>query len=339
MKRPQGFDRSAAAQQQPAAPPTPPPARRSTATTEPIPVIQPARVDAGQAQTGAPEPTRAPQPQRTAQPQRTPAAEPYDHLPSNREISRELRRAKKDRAKVERGEVRRFTKRSRRRKLAWFSALGVVVALVLGVALTAFSPLMALRTIDVTGTSRLDVAAVKKALSDQLGRPLPLVDQGAIRGDLAAFPLIRSYSVESHPPNTVVVRIVERQPIGVLQSGSTFTLVDAAKVSIASAPARQDGYPLITASGAAAETDAKSGFAAAAEVLGALPADLLARVDTISATTADDVSFTLRDSGAKVVWGSAEDSELKAADLSALLKSAADAKVFDVSSPHSVTTG
>jgi len=346
VKRPQGFDRSAgsAQPQQPPQQPTVAPPSRREATTEPIPIVRASRVDAAppaaahgsvSASGGASAPTSA---SASATAERKPA-EPYDHLPSNREISRDLRRAKKERAKVERGEVRRFTKRSRRRKIAWFSALGVVVALVLGVTLTAFSPLMALRTIDVTGTSRLDVAAVKKALSDQLGRPLPLVDQGAIRGDLAAFPLIRSYSVESHPPNTIVVRIVERQPIGVLQSGSSFTLVDAAKVSIATADKRQDGYPLITASGAAAETDAKSGFAAAAEVLGALPADLLARVDTISATTADDVSFTLRDSGAKVVWGSADDSSLKVADLSALLKSASTASVFDVSSPHSVTTG
>ena len=338
MKRPQGFDPSAASAQPPVAPPTQQAperrAPRSTATTEPIPII-PQRVDE---QPAAQKKTQQTAQQPTQQPSNS-HADAYDRLPSNREISRELRRARKERAKVERGEVRRFTKRSRRRKIAWFSAAGVVVALVLGVALTAFSPLMALRTIDVTGTSRLDVSAVKKALSDQLGKPLPLVDQGAIRGDLAAFPLIRSYSVESHPPNTIVVRIVERQPIGVLQSGNTFTLVDAAKVSIATAQARQDGYPLISASGAAAERDAKSGFAAAAEVLGALPADLLARVDTISATTADDVSFTLRDSGAKVVWGSAEDSDLKAADLSALLKSASTASTFDVSSPHSVTTG
>lgn len=347
MKRPQGYDRSAASAQPPVQPPPPPQRsarsaspKRGTAITEPIPIVS--ALPAGAPPAATPEPsTPSPTPYRTPQsagPSK-PAAAGYDALPSNREIGRELRRAKKERARVERGEVRRFTKRSRRRKLAWFGALGVVAALVLGVSLTAFSPLMALRTIDVTGTSRLDVAAVKKALDDQLGRPLPLVDQGAIRGDLAAFPLIRSYSVESHPPNTIVVRIVERQPIGVLQSGSTFTLVDAAKVSIETADKRQDGYPLITASGAAAETDAKSGFAAAAEVLGALPHDLLARVDTISATTADDVNFTLRDSGAKVVWGSADDSGLKVADLSALLKSAADASVFDVSSPHSVTTG
>jgi cell division protein FtsQ len=127
--------------------------------------------------------------------------------------------------------------------------------------------------------------------------------------------------------------------VGVVQQGGAFVLVDAAKVPIASSEKRPDGFPLIAASGAAADVDAESGFAAAAGVLSALPADVLAQVDTITAKTKDDVSFTLRDRRATVVWGSAEDSSLKAADLAALLKSAPDASRYDVSSPHSVTTG
>lgn len=339
MKRPQGFDRSA-----PAAVPTPKPApetgaeRRSargasdshsapaptTTITQPIPTV-------GAGSKGTREQVVPPAPLRPD--------DGRSALPSDREITRALRNARKERARIERGEVRRFTKRSRRRRIAWITAFGTLAALVLAVALTAFSPLMALRTIDVAGTVRLDRATVQRALADQLGRPLPLVDQAAIRGDLAAFPLIRSYSVESHPPNTIVVRIVERDPIGVLQKGSTFTLVDAAKVAIATSATRPAGFPLITATGGSAESDAASGFAAAAAVLTALPADLRANVDTISARTKDDVSFTLRDHRATVVWGSADDSALKTADLAALLKSAAGASTYDVSSPHSVTTG
>jgi len=271
--------------------------------------------------------------------QRTEPVGAFGRLPSNREIDRALRAARKERARVERGEVRRFTKRSRRRRMIWLGALGTLVLLVVAVAVTAFSPLMALRTIDVTGTSRIDAAAVKKALDGQLGRPLPLVDQSSIRTDLAAFPLIRSYSVESHPPNTIVVRIVERQPIGVVSVGGKFAVVDAAKVTIQTSDQRPDGFPLIKASGSAEDADATSGFAAAASVLSALPPALLAQVDTITAATRDDVSFTLRGSGATVGWGSADDSDLKAAALAALLKSVPGAGRYDVSSPHSVTTG
>ncbi|RDV44542.1 cell division protein FtsQ [Leifsonia sp. ku-ls] len=326
MKRPQGFDRSEAPAPA-AAPPSAPPAAeergpRVQTVTEPIPVQRPVSEPA-------------------ARPVRDPLADepPYARLPTNREIDKALRAARRERKRVERGEVRRFTKRSRRRRIAWLSAAGVVVALVVAVGLVAYSPLLALRHIEVTGTSRLDASAVQKKLSDQLGTPLPLLSPGGISSDLAAFPLIRSYTVESHPPDTIVVRVVERQPVGVIQRGNAFTLVDAAKVPISSSQQRPEGYPLIAANGGAADVDADSGFAAAAGVLSALPADVLGQVDTISAKTKDDVSFTLRGRSATVVWGSSEDSSLKAADLAALLKSAPDASRYDVSSPHSVTTG
>lgn len=337
MKRPAGFDRSAARQTgtpapsapETAAPARPEPARAASASpvgtiTEPIPIVR----------------TQQPIPERKPGLSRTMADRlPLARVPSNREISKALRAARAERRRVERGEVRRFTKRSRRRRMAWIGAAGVAVALVLGVILVGLSPLLALRHIQVVGASRLDAGAISAKLGDQVGKPLALLDQAAISSDLAAFPLIRSYTLESHPPDTLVVRIVERQAIGAVQHGTAFVLVDAAKVPISSSATRPAGYPIIAATGAAADANADSGFAAAAAVLSSLPADVLARVDTISAKTKDDVSFTLREGGATVVWGSAEDSALKSADLAALLKGAPKASRFDVSSPHSVTTG
>ena len=154
---------------------------------------------------------------------------PYAALPTNREITKAVREARRERKRIERGEVRRFTKRSRRRRLAWIAAAAMVAALVLGVVAVAFSPLLALRHIDVVGASRLDPKAIVQKLDDQVGTPLPLLDQAAISADLAAFPLIRSYTLESHPPDTLVIRIVERQPLGVIRQGNAYTLVDAAK--------------------------------------------------------------------------------------------------------------
>ncbi|WP_431218222.1 FtsQ-type POTRA domain-containing protein [Leifsonia xyli] len=236
MKRPQGFDRSAAPAE-PAAPVTPhretEPARSVGTVTDPIPVVPP------RAEPEAPRPSEQDPHERS----------PYSRLPSNREIDKALRAARRERKRLERGEVRRFTKRSRRRRYAWLGVAAVFAALVLAVVLVAYSPLLALKHIQVTGTSRLDASTVEKKLSDQLGTPLPLLDQAGISSDLAAFPLIRSYSVESHPPDSIVVRVVERQPVGVVQRGNAFTLVDAAKVPIASSEKRPDGFPLIAASG------------------------------------------------------------------------------------------
>jgi cell division protein FtsQ len=252
----------------------------------------------------------------------------------------QLRDARRKRKRFERSEVRRFTKRSRRRRLAWLSALAVLAALVLGVTLTAFSPLMALRTIQVQGTQRISASAIQTALAGQLGRPLPLVDFGAIAKDLGAFPLIRSYSTESHPPDTLVVRIVERKPVAVTQVGSKFLLVDPAGVTISSSPDRPAGYPLVQPAGATGSAAWKSGFAAAVAVLQVLPAGLLSKVDVVTAATTDDVTFTLAGGGPKVVWGSADQSDLKAVDLARIMAAPGLGRIteYDVSSPHTVVT-
>jgi cell division protein FtsQ len=252
----------------------------------------------------------------------------------------QLREAHRRRKRFERGEVRRFTKRSRRRKLAWLSGLAVLGALILGVTLTAFSPLMALHTIQIQGTQRISASALQSALANQIGRPLPLVDFGAIKNDLAAFPLIRSYTTESHPPDTLIVRIIERKPVAVTQVGANFLLVDPAGVTISSSPQRPAGYPVVQPPGAAGSAAWKAGFNAAVAVLQVLPADLLSRVDVVTAATTDDVTFTLAGGGPKVVWGSPDQSDLKAVDLAKIMAAPGLGRVtvYDVSSPHSVVT-
>ena len=70
-------------------------------------------------------------------------------------------------------------------------------------------------------------------------------------------------------------------------------------------------------------------------VLAALPADISARLVSISATTRDDVALTLR-SGALVRWGSAQQPEFKAEVLRALLRH--KRAVYDVSAPELPTT-
>ena len=94
---------------------------------------------------------------------------------------------------------------------------GVLVAVLVGlVAVAVYSPLLALHHIDVEGTSRLDSATVVKAVDGQMGVPLGLLDNGRLERELAAFTLIRSYPSSFVPPDTMVIRISERQPIGTI---------------------------------------------------------------------------------------------------------------------------
>jgi cell division protein FtsQ len=199
------------------------------------------------------------------------------------------------------------------------------------VLVAVFSPILALRTVVVEGTSRIPAADVAAAVSGQLGTPLALVDMDQLHGELSAFPLIRSYTTEAVPPDTLVIRIVERQPVGQVTAGTGFELVDPAGVTIAQSAERVPGYPLITADGGVQGT----AFRSMAEVLVSLPAGLLATVDSISATTQDDVTLVLTGVGQQVRWGSAEDSAEKALVLGKLIAvtDASRPGIFDVSAP------
>ncbi|WAB81360.1 FtsQ-type POTRA domain-containing protein [Microcella daejeonensis] len=270
---------------------------------------------------------------RTERPARAPRA--VDPAAQARAAERAARAAARAARRAERTEVRRFTRRSRRRRILVISVTTSLVALVAGVGAVTVSPLMALTEITVTGAQRLDAAAVTEALDEHTGTPLALLDHEAIRDDLRAFPLIRSYSTEVVPPHTLVVRLVERTPIGAVERAGGVALVDAAGVVVDTTAERPAGVPLIEAGDADAESVA---FRSAAAVLAVLPADLVARIDVISATTRDDVTFTFADTGHRVRWGSAERSDFKARVLAAAIATSDQSVAwqYDVSAPDSL---
>lgn len=189
----------------------------------------------------------------------------------------------------------------------------VFILLIVG---AVYSPLLALRTITVDGTNRLSAATLEKALAPNLGTPLALLDDARIKSELGRYRLIRSYVTELQPPSTLVVHVTERTPVGVIQGADDFALVDPAGVVVARSATRPDGVPLIELGSAPLDGP---GFASMAQVLLALPTDLLAQVDTIAALTHDDVTLTLRGSGQRVIWGSADQSSLKAQVLGRLV--------------------
>lgn len=263
------------------------------------------------------------------------ASRPVDPAAQARQADRRARTAARAARRAERAEVRRFTRRSRRRRILVVSVTATLVALVAGVGAVTVSPLMALTEITVTGAQRLDAATVTDALDEHTGTPLALLDHEAIRDDLRAFPLIRSYSTEIVPPHTLVVRLVERTPIGAVDRAGGVALVDAAGVVVDTTAERPPGVPLIEAGDADAESIA---FRSAAAVLAALPGDLVARIDVISASTRDDVTFTFADTGHRVRWGSAERSDYKARVLAAAIATSDQSVAwqYDVSAPDSL---
>lgn len=311
MKRPEGFD----------APPAAAPTRETASPRAPQAPRQPKspRVT---------KPARAPRaassrPQKPARPPRPSASRLADA---------ELRAAERARKRAEKRELKRFTRRTRRRRIAWATGAGIIVAL-LALSLGAvYSPVLALREIRVDGTTNIDPAQIVDAVDGQLGTPLALLDEGELRRRLGAFTLIRSYSTEILPPGTLILHIVERTPLGSVVEGAGYDVLDAAGVVLATSTERPAGLPLIQV----LDSDTGSvAYRSIAEVLSALPADFRAQLDSISATTRDDVTLTLAGSTQRVVWGSADDSAHKARVLAALvaIHGGSGPGLYDVSAP------
>src|SRR5690606_19622355 len=221
--------------------------------------------------------------------------------------SSDVWRAARARRRALRAEIRRFTQRSRRRRIAVWGSVGAVAALVLGSVVAAYSPLFAVEKITVAGAHAVDAAAVQQALDGQIGSPLALVDASAVKAALMEFPMIESYALEARPPHDLLVRIVERTPVGVIRSDAGYTLVDAAGVVLATTPEKPEGQPTLSITGGADS----AAFRSAGLVVRSLPAQLRAQVTEVTATSADDVTLSLGD-GKTVVWGSEDDSVEKA---------------------------
>jgi cell division protein FtsQ len=249
---------------------------------------------------------------------------------------REVRKAAAARRRVERGEAKRFTVRTRRRRQLQLGVAIFVVVVIGGAVATAYSPIMALRHIEVVGAHSVKAAQVQQALAGELGKPLPLVRNTEVRHALDDFRLIESYSTQLEPPSTLVVRIVERTPLAVVKVGSSYELVDQAGVVLEAGARAQTGFPIV-ALPAGQQPDSSPGFAAAAAVIAALPAQLQSTVTSASATSANNVVLALR-GGKQVVWGGVGDIQLKTEVLEALLKGAKGAHVYDVSSPRAPIT-
>jgi cell division protein FtsQ len=230
--------------------------------------------------------------------------------------SRAERIAAREAHRLKRVEARRFTRHSRRRRLTWLIVAVIAVLLGAVMAVAVFSPILALRTVDVQGATAIRASDVRAALKDQVGTPLALLDTGKIDRDLSRFTLIRSYVTEVVPPNTLVIRIVERQAIGAMRNGNSFDQVDPAGVVLKTSATRA-GLPIIDIGSA---RPGGAAFTAAVKVLLAMPSSVASQVVTVSATTLDDVSLTLTGNNHTVIWGSSADSEAKALTLASMLR-------------------
>lgn len=231
-------------------------------------------------------------------------------------------------------ELRAAKGRARRRRLGTIGGLLAAAALLAWVVLA--SPLLALdlEEVDVEGAGPLvssgDVDAV---LAPFEGTPLARVNTGAIRDRLVEHVAIKEADVSRAWPTGLRIVVVPRTPVAATPAADGYAVLDGDGIELGVEPEEPEGVPLINLPDGL--EDAGATIAAVLEVMDALPEEILEQVDTVGADGPDEVTFTL-DSGAQVIWGSPEESELKASVLDVLLQ--VPAQVYNVASPLSPIT-
>ncbi|MFV0433232.1 MAG: cell division protein FtsQ/DivIB [Leucobacter sp.] len=247
-----------------------------------------------------------------------------------RAAERRVREADRQVRARRRRETKRFSAAARRRRRNWLIALGAVLGLAVFVVAGAFTPLMAVREVQLVGAQSVNEADVQKALARFEGVPLALVESGEVHRALEPFPLIQRYSIERLPPHTLMVRIEERVPVMSIERDDRFELFDAAGVLVGASKKPPAGVPL----GTGEVTDRTgSAFLAAGRALRDMPAELREQIAGVTASSPQSVTFTLA-SGVEVIWGDAEETRRKSLVLQTMLEALGDRKVeqIDVSS-------
>ncbi len=222
-------------------------------------------------------------------------------------------------------------RRGRRRRVLVI-AIGAAVLVVLGVLgwLVFGSPVFGVRDVQVEGSTLIAAAEVERVAGVPAGEPLARVDLQAIATRVSGLPPVARVSVARQWPNTIRIRVTERTAAFAIETPGGYWIADDQGVVFDSAtqPPRGVLVARVPTGGARLIRDLGT-------VLRSLPREVRAKVRVLSAETPDSITLELP-GGVTVVWGSAEQSELKAQVLSRLM--AQQHRVYDVSAPSNPTT-
>jgi len=199
------------------------------------------------------------------------------------------------------------------------------------------------RPVDVGhGPNSLSCGFERPAVRTEHGYQGPEADDGPAQGPEAvdldradarvgSLAEVRSVDVTRAWPDGVRIEVVERTAVAVVDISGRLRGLDADGVVFREYRTAPKGMPRVRP-GAAAGTDA---LKEAATVVSALPQDLASRIDHVEVATVDQITLVMRDRR-RVMWGSAEESALKAQVVDRLL-AAQEASVYDVSVPGNPT--
>jgi cell division protein FtsQ len=231
----------------------------------------------------------------------------------------------------------RFALRARQaRRASWRWKLAVpllVVLIAVAVWLAYWGPVFVVRDVAVHGVPASAAADVRAAAAVPPGAKLAQLDLAGAQRRVEQIRTVRSASVSRSWPSTVTITVTLRTPVAVVKDASgNLHLADSTGTTYAEVGSAPKDLPLVSADA----TD-PAAVQAVVAVLADLPASLRAQVTSASAK--DPVAVTLVVGKVSVIWGSAQDTELKVRVLAALRRDNPTVRHFDLSAPNAPAVG
>ncbi|PFG16967.1 cell division protein FtsQ [Propionicimonas paludicola] len=219
-------------------------------------------------------------------------------------------------------------RRRQERQHRWLRIGGIAVA-ALALAAVAylvwFSPVFAAREITVTGNKLLSKTDVVAAAQVVPGTPMARLDVDAIADRVAGLPAVARVTVSRDWPDRLTLAITERTAHLSIPAGAGYLIADESGVVFQAVPDQPSGLVRVVA-----DPSNQGVLADVGAVFSALSDQQRAQVNRLEAPSRDGIVLRMRD-GAKVIWGSADESSLKSQVLARLLPLGGD--IFDVSAP------
>ncbi len=237
-------------------------------------------------------------------------------------------------------ELRQAARRNRRRIV--ISVL--IVALLAGLGAGAlYSPLLEIRHVRVLGAGHLSRGDVIEASGIKAGDRLIDLDSGAVERRVGQLPWVRTVTVTRNWPDGVTIDLFERAAVARVATASGVDLVISTGRRIAGlAGVFDQGLPMVTLPKGIAiriGTVLPRPIAASVEMLGEMPADILARSSGAQISPDGDLTLALRPSG-ELWFGDASQVEQKYQSAEAILGGAVsltNVKRIDVRIPAAPT--
>jgi cell division protein FtsQ len=200
-----------------------------------------------------------------------------------------------------------------RRRLRWFTVLGLGVAGIILVLLLLTSPLLSVRKVEVEGVVYANPELVASIVDSIDGEPILTVDLDAAEDKLLVIPWVRQARVSMHLPSRVTIEVVERTPIAFFRSVDGFNRVidrDGRVLDVIEGDP-VDFTPIIgTGPNLSAGQNTEQPFLGAAELINALPSELRSRLLRVTVSPEGEVSLALTND-VEVLFGRPDDFQAK----------------------------